>query len=76
MAKITKLIFNFDTKKGKRVSVEKGVNIQTGSAGTNVKVQAKIASVIRTQRRKFDTVFVVARFDNGEHRTILSKREI
>ena len=76
MIKITNLIFNFETKDGDKKEIRKGVNITTGVPGTNTKVKAKIASVIRGTGRKFDTVWVVAQFDNGKHRTILSKRDI
>lgn len=76
MTKIIKLIFNFDPKVGKRKVIEKGVNITTGTAGTNTRVKAKIKSVLASQGKNFETLFVVAKFDNGEHRTILSKREI
>ncbi len=83
---ITHLIFRYDKKKrqenwtkkqtkANRVSKERKVTFPTGVPGANERVKAIIAAVVRSEGQKYYNVFVVARFSNGEHRTIFQQTE-
>ena len=83
---ITHLIFEYDKKKrqegwtkkqtkANRVSKERKVDFQTGVPGASDKVKAIIALVVRSEGQKYYNVFVVARFDNGQYRTIFKQTE-
>jgi len=83
---ITHLIFRYEKKKrqenwtkkqtkANRVSRERKITFETGVPGASDKVKAIIASVVRSEGQKYYNVFVVARFDNGEHRTIFQQTE-